>query len=568
MPADDRALRFEVSLSIRYTQHGRVWGEGIVTSLTESNLFVQSNALPEVQARVFFALGLGAGATFHGEARVTAHLNRNVGGVTVSGFGLKLDDSAAALAGRIAELERAYPGALSVDADGALVWPVPVDPDILNPGSTNDGLCAWLAGTRHVSIARDAESEHSEAGGGPQLAAWLALEPSLAQHGEARLAFTYRGRALAPTTGAPGFAIHAALRACAGTDATGDGQPPGSAGGSWALDLSDLDRSTDEIVSRAASPTTAAPAPVPDSSRHPLIALAVAQMEVIDTLSSVDWRFQRLGAGELESLGRSQRSLRALAADLASSSSAAALDEGMRRELVHAAEDVAALAARAAWHAAALEPAQASEERYAQWPAEQQRLARQAAQLARAAGDAERPRTGARKERDESRKPSAQKSASRSRDERAGATRDPRRAGDANDDASASRSLPRGALAAGIVGVVLVAGAVAFQLTGRRDPPPETVDVARLRAELQRATPALPVEDARVEKQVLKVVVSPDWTQRTAGERQSDVELSVLVFLALHFDEVRFVTPDGTERARYKHGSFTVADRDASSAER
>ena len=29
-----------------------------------------------------------------------------------------------------------------------------------------------------------------------------------------------------------------------------------------------------------------------------------------------------------------------------------------------------------------------------------------------------------------------------------------------------------------------------------------------------------------------------------------------------------FVTPDGTERARYKHGSFTVADRDASSAER
>jgi hypothetical protein len=43
-----------------------VWGEGIVTSLTESNLFVQSNALPEVQARVFFALVLGAGATFPG----------------------------------------------------------------------------------------------------------------------------------------------------------------------------------------------------------------------------------------------------------------------------------------------------------------------------------------------------------------------------------------------------------------------------------------------------------------------------------------------------------------------
>ena len=57
MAVESQGPRFEVSIPIRYSRDGRAWGEGVVTSLSTSNLFVQTTALPEVGSRLFLAIG-------------------------------------------------------------------------------------------------------------------------------------------------------------------------------------------------------------------------------------------------------------------------------------------------------------------------------------------------------------------------------------------------------------------------------------------------------------------------------------------------------------------------------
>ena len=97
-----------------------------------------------------------------------------------------------------------------------------------------------------------------------------------------------------------------------------------------------------------------------------------------------------------------------------------------------------------------------------------------------------------------------------------------------------------------------------FSTGERREPPPTRVDAFAVRAELGKAAPAVEVRDATVKDQVLNVVVASEWMNRSPSERQADVEAMTLAATSFNFDNVRYVTTDGVERASYRAGVFAV----------
>lgn len=578
MAVESQGPRFEVSIPIRYSRDGRAWGEGVVTSLSTSNLFVQTTALPEVGSRLFLAIGLGEGATYHGEARVTAHLNRDLGGVTASGFGLKFDEPPPDLTAAIARLQRDYPGAVTIDVDGGLLWPIPIDPDVANPGGERDGLHVWAGATAIGSTPLPASADAAGGGPAPSLHSYFALLTPLASAIEAapaeRLALTYRGRALAPTTGIPRTSLLAAF-AWQGEAVSA---PPASRGagdddgGAWSMDFSDLDESTGDMLAGAAAARSkgGAPAlaatPAPGESDedaaegddlHPIGILIAAQLRLIDTLCVAGFRFQGLTPALLDALARDEALLGRAGPGLASLTGEVKRDESLRRELEHAVEDLGAMMRRAGWHSTALESAEESQAAYEPFQVERERRARLAAARA-----AESSKAGHRKDAAPARKPAPRKepAAAAERDARPGPAASAAAARGPSDEAKpATKALPPWALAAGAAATALMLVGIVWLSSGKhRDPPPERVDRFTVRAELAKVAPAVEVRDATVKDHALEIVVASEWMSRSASERQVDVEAMTLVATSLNFDTVRYLTPDGRERASYKAGVFAV----------
>ena len=549
MAGESQGARFEVSIPIRYSRDGRAWGEGIVTSLSTSNLFVQTTALPEVGSRLFLAIGMGAGSTYHGEARVTAHLNRDLGGVVAAGFGLKFDEPPADLTAAIASLQRDYPGPVPIDVDGGLLWPIPTDPDVANPGGDRDGLHVWAGPTAVASIPLESRP-HAELGAtSPSLDAYLSMLAPLATVLEdvtaERVGLTYRGRALAPTTGIPCGAL---IRALTWQPAPVTSSTAESA---WSMDFSDLDESTGDILAGAAAARSKHPpvarragdeSSADDEELHPLGVLIAAQLRLIDTLSIAGFRFQGLTPALLEALARDEELLGRAGAGLSSLTGEVTRDESLRRELEHAIEDLGAMMRRAGWHSTALESAEESQAAYEPHQIERDRRARLAASRA-----AEGPKSGPRKDAPAARKPPARKEPAAVRAE-------------GKDGSPTPKALPPWALAVGAAFTALmIAGIVALSTGDHREPPPKSVNSFDVRQELGKAAPAVDVRDATVKDQVLNVVVASEWMTRSPKQRQADVEAMTLAATALNFDAVRYLTTDGVERASYLRGAFTIA---------
>jgi hypothetical protein len=215
---------------------------------------------------------------------------------------------------------------------------------------------------------------------------------------------------------------------------------------------------------------------------------------------------------------------------------------------------------RAAWHSTALEPAEVSQSAYDAWQVEKERQARQAAVAARAGTrDGDGVKSGARKDREDPRKAVPKR-------DKPGPDRDKRDAGARADAAPAApvkggKALPPWAVAVGaLFTVAMVSGIVALSTGGHRDPPPPTrVDAYDVRNALEQVAPHVPFVSAKVDDAGLHVVIGSDWMSRTTSQRQADVENMTLALTNLRFETIHYATPDGTEHATFRGGSYVIA---------
>lgn len=593
MPADGQAPPLEVSIPIRYSPDGRSWGEGIVTSLTSSTLVVLSTTPPEVRSKVYFALGLGfESPTFHGEGRVTSLASPGPGVEPPPGFGLRFEGAPSDLAAAIAKLERGYPGALAVEPDGTVTWPVATA--ALSPRRDADaGLALW-AGGRELAQVPAADSPGAVAGNGNEpLPAYVALllrlaAPLASCHAESVL-LTHRGRVLSPVTGIPTQQLAASLEALERVAAAAPAAAPkgGAAApqGDWSLDLSDFDAPTMEIKSPSAieEEDDDGPTVVEVLWDHPLVELVATQMRMADTLALAGWRYGRLTSDLLASLDRDRTLLDGIQLRLSASAEEAGLAEETANEIAQAVEDVGTFVTRLAWHAMAIESAAASASYYETFQIEKERLARQAAISARAAAReaAPEPKAAAkaeppRRERDEPRKAESKPAKEKPRrEERAHADapaprpshepKPPPKAGKPPKilDSAEWRKVPMWAIAVLAVSVLLAITRIGNAVRSARPPAPPPaaqVDTAGLRSRITEIAPRMALHDVAIEKGHVKLVVDSTWGTLPPKERQIDLEAISLTVMQSGYLDFVVVTPAGQLEASFAKGRFRLKD--------
>ncbi len=353
-----KGARFDVSLPMRFTEDGENFSEGVVTSLSSIGLFVQTQRVPGLGSSVWFDLGLGGGlAPIRGRAKVGT-LNRRFGTDVVTGFGIEFDTPREDINAALAALEGKYPGAVRLETQGNLVWPITPDPERPDPGHEGDGLRigtpnGWTGAGGEVGSAAPAVAV------GPSLNRPIRdfLDmirdlngPILACPSE-KIPFAYQGRLLGPSTGVYKSTIIAGLialdqdeeaerrrsaeqaRAEAQAQATASdatepptldvvGTPVEGEGGEWTLDLDDLDvlpaspvlesapdaqpaaeTPADEASADAARPTGLAPLANPEAARgRVLLDLLAAQMRMVDDLACGGWRLEHMWNEQLASI--------------------------------------------------------------------------------------------------------------------------------------------------------------------------------------------------------------------------------------------------------------------------
>lgn len=583
MAADGQGPPLEVSIPIRYSPDGRSWGEGIVTSLTSSTLVVQSSTPPEVRSKVYFALGLGFEApTFHGEGRVTSLASPEPGAAPVPGFGLRFDGAPSELAAAIAKLERGYPGALAIEADGGVWWPIATEA-LAPPRGSDDGLAVWADG-RPLGEVGAAEAPGTLARNGNEpLPAYVALlirlAAPLASCRAETVIVTHRGRVLSPASGIPTRVLATSLAAlervaAAATPGGAKGSDaPAAPEGDWSLDLSDFDAPTIEIKGPSVSDDEDlddAPSVVEVLWDHPLVELVATQMRVVDTLALADWRYGRLTPDLLASLDRDRTLLDGIELRISTGAEEAGLSEDATTEIAQAVEDVGSFVTRLAWHAMAIESAAASASYYETFQIEKERLARQAAISARAAAReaAESPKAEpARNERDEPRK-----AESKPRKDKPSKAEKPRKEEKPQKETPAPRStrkplvtgewrkVPAWAIALAALSLLIAITRISTAARSRRTPPPiaSQLDVASLRNDLMSVAAKFQIRDAVVEGRTLKLLVDTIWLDRSPKERQVDLEAISLPVMGRNFADFVVVSPDGKQQASFHKGKFDV----------
>ncbi|MBK7975063.1 MAG: hypothetical protein IPK07_17870 [Deltaproteobacteria bacterium] len=213
-----KGARFDVSLPMRFTEDGENFSDGVVTSLSSIGLFVQTQRVPGLGASIWFDLGLGGGlAPIRGRAKVGT-LNRRFGTDVVTGFGIEFENPREDINDALAALEPNYPGAVRLETQGNLVWPIAPDPDRPDPGHEGDGL---RIGTPDGWVGAGGETGNDA----PAVAVGAALNRPIRDfldmirdlNGQIlacpseRVPFVYQGRLLGPSTGVAKSAIVAGL---------------------------------------------------------------------------------------------------------------------------------------------------------------------------------------------------------------------------------------------------------------------------------------------------------------------------------------------------------------------
>lgn len=577
---DGQGPPLEVSIPIRFSPDGRSWGEGIVTTLTTSTLVVLSATPPEVRSKVYFALGIGFEApTFHGEGRVTSLASTEPGVEPMPGFGLRFEGAPSDLAAAIAKLERSYPGALAIENDGGVAWPV-VSDALTPPRGPDEGLAVWADG-RQLAGESAAESPGATAHNGNEpLPAYVALlvrlATPLATCDAASVVVTHRGRVLSPASGIPTSALAASLTALERVAATAPSAAPKSVAGpapegDWSLDLSDFDAPTMEIKSPAAiedDDADEAPSVVEVLWDHPVVELVATQMRMVDTLALADWRYGRLTADLLASLDRDRTLLDGIQLRISTSADEAGLSEEATGEIAQSVADVGTFVTRLAWHAMAIESASNSASFYETFQIEKERLARQAAIAARAAAReaAEEPKAAAkaepaRKERDEPRKAESKPRKEPPKKEEKPKKAKPSRAASAPLVTGEWKKVPLWAIVLVVFSVLIAITRITNAARGRRDAsaPPSQLDVASLRNDLIQVASKFQIRDAVVEGKTLKLLVDTTWLDRLPKERRADLEAISLPVIARSFADFVVVAPDGKQLATFHEGRYEVA---------
>lgn len=363
--SDRKGARFDVSLPMRFTEDGENFSEGVVTSLSSIGLFVQTQRVPGLGASVWFDLGLGGGfAPIRGRAKVGT-LNRRFGTDVVTGFGIEFESPREDITDALAALEGVYPGAVRLDTQGSLVWPIAPDAERPEPGHEGDGL---RIGTPEGWVGSGGEIGNEA----PAVAVGAALNRPIRDFldmirdlngqilscSSERIPFAYQGRLLGPSTGVHKSTIVAGLIAldreeeaerrreaerakAASAPAPEEAIDPPTVdvvatpvegeAGEWTLDLDDLDVMPVSPVLESASATPAAaetapaeaasqggagdasgasaaqpgPAPIadPESARgRVLLDLLAAQMRMVDDLACGGWRLEHMWAEQLVSI--------------------------------------------------------------------------------------------------------------------------------------------------------------------------------------------------------------------------------------------------------------------------
>lgn len=356
-----KGARFDVSLPMRFTEDGENFSDGVVTSLSSIGLFVQTQRVPGLGASIWFDLGLGGGlAPIRGRAKVGT-LNRRFGTDVVTGFGIEFENPREDINDALAALEPNYPGAVRLETQGNLVWPIAPDPDRPDPGHEGDGL---RIGTPDGWVGAGGETGNDA----PAVAVGAALNRPIRDfldmirdlNGQIlacpseRVPFVYQGRLLGPSTGVAKSAIVAGLialdreeeeeRRRSAEQARAEAAPEAAAheppavdviatpvegeGGEWTLDLDDLDvlpvspivePAPDAAAAPQAAPEPGAAAAEPEiatattSGRAPfsdpesvrgrvLLDLLAAQMRMVDDLACGGWRLEHMWNEQLVSI--------------------------------------------------------------------------------------------------------------------------------------------------------------------------------------------------------------------------------------------------------------------------
>lgn len=356
-----KGARFDVSLPMRFTEDGENFSEGVVTSLSSIGLFVQTQRVPGLGSSIWFDLGLGGGlAPIRGRAKVGT-LNRRFGTDVVTGFGVEFDSPREDIGAALAALEGVYPGAVRLETQGNLVWPIAPDPDRPDPGHEGDGL---RIGTPDGWVGAGGESGKEA----PAVAVGAALNRPIRDFldmirdlngqilgcASERIPFAYQGRLLGPSTGVYKSTLVAGLialdreeeeeaeRRRAAEQSQRDAEseavhepptvdvvatPVEGDGGEWTLDLEDLDvlpaspvlepapdapaepaadaggPSADAASEASSAETGPAPITDPEAARgRVLLDLLAAQMRMIDDLACGGWRLEHMWNEQLLSI--------------------------------------------------------------------------------------------------------------------------------------------------------------------------------------------------------------------------------------------------------------------------
>ncbi len=375
-----KTARFDVSLPVRFTEDGENFSEGVVTSISTIGMFIQTQRVPALSGSVWFDVGFGGGlAPVRGRAKVGT-LNRRFGTDVVTGFGIEFENPRDEVGELLAELEPVYPGAVKLDTQGSLVWPIALDPGRPGPGHEGDGLrIGWKGGW--VGPGGDGGTEAAAVAIGASLNRPIQdylemvrdLNPQILACDEELLPFAYQGRTLGPAQGIAKGTLIAGLMAldheqearsagapAAGTAAAVDPEAGGAAEpAAWSLDLSDEGDAPSAPPPAAHEPAPAGAEPKlraadAEAARgRALLDLLAAQMRIIDDLSCGGWRLEHMWSEQLDSIDQGSALFEDAAARLAAAG-------GQAREpasdTLGGMDAVRGFVARVLWNARAITP--------------------------------------------------------------------------------------------------------------------------------------------------------------------------------------------------------------------
>lgn len=481
----------QVSLPIRLTEDGSPFIEATVVSITGQRLRARGSGFPGAGRSVFFLLGDGD-RTVRGDGTVSLATPTAAGASEIE---IVVDRWHLDLVELVAQLAPSYPGALPIEPDGCLAWPITADEDPIEPSSPPDELpCPPGGYLEHLVASHGADADH--------------------------LVIHYRGRPLAPTKGVPRHALDVvrSLLAVASPE-------PG----------------TDSIGAESGDTLDAL-------WEQPYAELLWTQIRAIDALTAGGWRLGLRLALRQADLERFRVSIESLGLRVAATPDGELLGADLPAEFVassgQAIESLVAWLGSVVWHARAVPPRRDAGEAYTEWQIDRSARVRE--------------KTAARSEGPQGETAASSSAAPGTARVAPPKRRKGPSWWEQSSDDRRKLAMVLGVIAGiSLVGRIMVAIVVGPTGPLEREPP-KNLSPFDLRHELLAVVPTLPVEDLEIKGFAAKAVVSAEWLTRAAGERRSDLERASFALSLHQLSSLLVVTADGTERGAFRNGQFEV----------